>query len=455
MVKTETGEALPYHSEKSRTYYSVFGKLPVLRPYFYKAGVGGVGPLDEQLSLGADSYSDVVRELAEYLGVESAYEKVTALFGYLLGQSLGKNAVQLMVAEDGEDVEAFYEQKQAPDASTEGRILVVQADGKGVPMVKQTETADKVRLGKGEKRSQKKEAVVTSVYSIEPNVRQPHEVVASLFGEERAENAGAEPATWAKPLHKEVWATLEGKDAALMRLASRVAKREGEHIHERVALTDGAEALQKRVQEHLPEFTLVLDFIHAAEYVWDAANRLYAEKDPRRQAWVEKCSLALLSGHTDQVIADLRRLAQTPGAKPAQQEQLHRTANYFERNLEYMHYDFYLAKGWPIASGVIEGACRHLVKDRCERTGMRWAQEGAESLLRLRAVAVNDDWEDYHAYRRQQRHHRLYAAPFSQSQPLEHQALDSASLSAQPAFTFGAATRTSHQPASPELKLAA
>jgi len=454
-VKMESGEILPYHSEKKRTYFSVFGKLAVWRPYFYKQGVGRAFPLDKELSLGEDSYSDVVREMAEYLGVADAYERVTDLFRYLLGQSLGKNAVQLMVMEDAQDVEAYYEQKATPAASEEGGILVVQADGKGVPLVKSTEATHKVRLGKGEKRSKKKEAIVTSVYTIESNPRQPEAVVASLFRQETAENQAEKSKVRAKPRHKEVWATLDGKDAALERLASRVEKREGAHIKERVALTDGAEALQKRVRLHLPGFTLILDFIHANEYLWDAANRLFQEQDPQRLAWVEKRSLDLLSGRTEQVIADLRTLAQAPGAKQAQQEQLHKTANYFERNIEYMHYDVYLRKGWPIASGVIEGACRHLVKDRFELTGMRWTQAGAESLLRLRAVAENDDWEDYHAFRREQRHLRLYASPAARQQPPEHMALDATPPSAAHDFAFGTATRGHQQPTAAERKLAA
>ena len=425
------------------------------RPYFYKQGVGSASPLDEVLSLGEDCYSDVVREIAEYLGTASAYEKVVDLFHYLLGQSLSKNAVQLMVAEDATDMEAYYEQKDAPLVSEEGRILVVQADGKGVPLVKETEAVHKVRLGKGEKRSQKKEAVVTSVYTIGTNPRSPKAVVASLFRREKPEAGTDEPSEWAKPQHKEVWATLEGKDVALARLACRVEKRQGAHITDRVALTDGAEALQKRVLQHFPDFTLILDFIHANEYLWDAANRLYAEQDPRRQVWVEKRTLDLLSGRSAQVIADLRSLAQAPGTTQAQQEQLHVTANYFERNLEYMHYDEYLLKGWPIASGVIEGACRHLVKDRFELTGMRWTQEGAESLLHLRAVAENDDWEDYHAYRREQRHLRLYASPHARQQPLEHVALGSTSPPAGNAISFQAAKRQQDHSTRTDLRLAA
>ena len=123
-------------------------------------------------------------------------------------------------------------------------------------------------------------------------------------------------------------------------------------------------------------------------------------------------SLQILSGQTGQLISELRTLAQASNTRKTGQEQLNKTANYFERNLPYMDYRSYLAQGWPIASGVIEGACRHVVKDRFELSGMRWTRVGAESLLHLRVVAINGDWEDYHHFRKRQRHHRLYDLPF-------------------------------------------
>jgi hypothetical protein len=131
----------------------------------------------------------------------------------------------------------------------------------------------------------------------------------------------------------------------------------------------------------------------------------------------------MLSSQTQQVIVDLRRLAQAPARTKTQQEKLLKTANYFERNLPYMDYKTYLTNGWPIASGVIEGACRHFVKDRFELSGMRWTQPGAEQLLRLRAIAENGDWEAYLLYRQLQRHQRLYNLPFPNQDPFELQAL--------------------------------
>jgi hypothetical protein len=143
-----------------------------------------------------------------------------------------------------------------------------------------------------------------------------------------------------------------------------VTNYEGPHIQYRIALTDGAMALQDRVQAHFPTFTLVLDFIHAHEKLRSAANALFGESAPQRIPWVETQTQAMLAGRTTQIISILRQLAAAPTLATGQQAVLTNVANYFERNAAYMHYDQYLANGWPIASGVIEGACRHLVKDR-------------------------------------------------------------------------------------------
>ena len=153
------------------------------------------------------------------------------------------------------------------------------------------------------------------------------------------------------------------------------------------------------------------------------SNALHGEGNNRRTAWVKKQTEQMLAGKTQQLIDDLRSSAKKKSRTKRQVETLEKTANYFERNLKYMAYDTYLAKGWPIASGVIEGACRHFVKDRFELSGMRWKQSGAENLLRLRAVAENEDWDDYYLFHRQQRHQRLYNCPFPSQNALEQLAL--------------------------------
>ncbi len=421
----EKGNELPYFDERKRNYYSIFGKVSYERPYFYQTKEGGTIPLDAKLSLGSDCYSDLVRETTEYLGVDVTYAKVQGVFARILGQSISKNAIQDMVAEDAQDVVAYYAQKATPPVEAEGQILVAQADGKGVPMVREEPAPAKVRLGKGEKHTKKKEAIVTALYTIEPNPRTPEDVVASIFHKDEQSTSQKERRTPTQPHHKQVWATLAGKDTALERLAGQIALRDREHIQHRLALTDGAESLQNRVLDYCPGFTLILDFIHANEYLWKVGNSLFSEKDPQRVAWVEARTRQILSGHTEQLIAELRTLALAPTTHKAQQEQLDKTANYFERNLPYMAYHLYLKEGWPIASGVIEGACRHVVKDRFELSGMRWTHAGAEDLLRLRVVAINGDWDDYHHFRKRQRHQRLYHSPFPHQPLSEDLALNS------------------------------
>jgi hypothetical protein len=415
----DDGYERPYQQDKKRDYYSIFGRQPIWRPYFYKKSMGGKIPLDAELSLGDDCYSDLVREISEYLGVYTVYGKSGDILSRLLGLNLSTRALQANIAEDASDVDAYYEQKPPPSPVDEADILVIQADGKGVPLILETSTEAKVRLGKGQKNGHKKESIVTAVYSIAGKPRTPAEVVASYY---EGKKPSVQPP---KPQNKHIWATLDGKDTALLRLSGQVNLRRGDHIKHKVALCDGCEALQLRIATQFADFVLILDFIHANEYLWKVANRLLGETNDQRFEWMAQCTLQMLSGKTEQIISDFRLLAQHPKTTSAQREQLVKTANYFERNLLYMDYPTYLANGWPIASGVIEGACRHFVKDRFELSGMRWLQAGAENLLRLRAVAENNDWDAYHTFRRQQRHIRLYGSPNHDPQTIETQVINS------------------------------
>ena len=416
------GSVLYYHRDTPRNYVSIFGKLCFARPYFYRSGMGGQAPLDADLSLGEDCYSDLVREVHDYLSVHGVYHKASEMIGRLLGLRLSTRALQTNLAEDAADVSNYYDQKSAPTPSSEAEILVIQADGKGVPLISEKTKPDKVRLGKGEKYGRKKEAIVTSIYSIASAPRTPAQVIASYYEREMDKISLSKPV---KPQNKHVWATLDGKDAALRRLTAQVDLRVGNHTRYKIALCDGCPSLQARLSKYFSEFIQILDFIHANEYLWKVANTLFRETDERRLEWMKQHTLLLLSGKTKRLIAEFRRLAKQPKTRKTACAQLLATASYFARNLSYMNYPTYLAHGWPIASGVIEGACRHLVKDRCELSGMRWSQSGAENLLRLRAVAENNDWDQYHLYRKQQRHLRLYGSLQLDLQPTEIQSLAS------------------------------
>jgi len=404
-VHAPDGTRLTYQDQRPTTYFSIFGKIRFRRHYFHTPGQKGVCPLDEALSLPAHCYSDLLRDWAEYCTTDESYDESNRVLARILGISLSKQALETAVGEDAADVEVFYEQKASPPPEAEGSILVVQADGKGVPMVRTEAMDPTARLGKGQKRTKKKESVVTAIYTIEPYLRIPEQVAEALLPE--TEQTTTQPPRPA-PIGKEVRATLQGKDFALERLARRMATRMGEHIQQRAALTDGAEALQDRILALFPGFTLVLDIMHALEYLWDAANALLGETHPDRTAWVKKHLLSILSGETEHVILTLETQVQEPSLTDAQRKALNTTIGYYRRNLAYMHYDRYLEQGWPISSGVVEGACGHLVKDRMEQSGMRWTPAGAQAILEIRAVRVNDDWDGYQLFHRQCQHQRLY-----------------------------------------------
>jgi len=415
------GTRLKYQELRQTTYYSVFGKVRFKRHYFHAPGHEGVCPLDAELSLPPRCYSDLLRDWAEYCITNESYDESIRVLKRILGLSISKLALETGVQEDAADVEAFYEQKAVPPPEVEGSILVVQADGKGVPMVRTEPATQPARRGKGQKRTKKKEAVVTAIYTIEPYLRTPQDVVDALL-RDHIEGKEAEPAATSKPqrpapIGKEVRATLAGKDVAFGRLTQRVAQREGQHIQHRVALTDGDEALQRRVDDRLSTFNLTLDIIHASEYLWDAANALLGETNPDRTTWVGEHLLHILSGRTADVIHTLESRTRDSSLSSSQREALNTTIGYYRRNSPYMHYDQYLAQGWPIGTGVAEGACGHLVKDRMEQSGMRWTQPGAQAVLDLRAVRVNDDWDEYQRFRRQRQHQRLYG-PYSTAPPM-------------------------------------
>lgn len=396
-----------YHSQKDRDYFSFFGKLTFGRAYFRSKRYGGKCPLDEALSVPEHCYSDLLMESAELLAVEGSYAKGLQVLARLLELDLSEAAVEMGTAEHAPAVEAFYAQQAPPPAAEEGVLLVAQADGKGVPMVRPAneDVPKPARRGKGAKKSRKKEAIATSLYTIDRYARTAQDVVDALFRRD------TEPKERPTPCFKRVFASLDGKAAALERLAEWAEQRDGRQIRDRVALTDGSPALQAQTQSHLSGFTLVLDILHVNNHLWKAGTALYGETNPERDTWVETQLSELLASHGKTVIRRLEKHRQDVAPKGAAGRALRQVSHYLRQNLPYMDYATYLRRGWPIGTGVVEGTCRHLVKDRMELSGMRWTVPGAEAILALRAVNENSDWEAFHTFRRTERHQRLYGTP--------------------------------------------
>jgi hypothetical protein len=389
---------------RQTTYQSVFGRVTFRRHRFFAAGQAGVSPLDVALSLPERCYSSLLRDWAGHELTDAAFEAGRRTLERILALDLSKSALETLVREDAMDVDAFYEQKAPPAKSDEGPILVAQADGAGVRLVG-TEPSE--RTGHA---TSKREAIVTTLYTIERHVRSPAQVAEALMRDGKDVDRTLRVVRPA-PSGKETRATLDGKEAALARLGARVQTRDGPHIVDRVALTDGSEALQDRTAAALPNFTLVLDIMHVLTYLWPAAIALHGGcLSGACRVYVRAQLEVLLAGQTQAVVDDLATRLEAAHLLPWRQKPVHDAIRYITNHADSMHYDHYLAHGWPIASGVIEGACKHVVRGRLDRSGMKWARPGAHAMLQLRTVRLNDDWDAYQGFHRQQEHLRLYGS---------------------------------------------
>ena len=419
-VLAPDGTPLTYHDQRPTTYYSVFGQVRFARHSFMAPGQEGHGPLDAEGSLPAHGYADLRREWAVYGTTDESSRESQTVLARILGLSLRVQALETSCAKAGEEVATFYEQPAAPPpASTVATILVLQPEGKGVPMVQPPRQTPPRRLGKGQKRTKKQEAIVTGLYTSAPYPRTPQEVVAALWQDPDRPERAPRPA----PVGTERRATLEGKAVARGHRAQRVAQREGPHLEPRVALSHGAEALQEPWRVHVPEHTFVLDLIHTTESLWDTAKALLGETHPQRTAWVRAYLEPLRAGQTDAVIMALEAEGHEPTGTGPQRQAVQRTVGDDRRNRPSMHDDEYLARGWPMGTGVVEGACGPLVNDRLEQAGRRWTPGGAQVVLDLRAVRLKGHWDAYGPFHRQQQHQRFYGTSAPTPALAEAQAL--------------------------------
>ena len=206
-----------------------------------------------------------------------------------------------------------------------------------------------------------------------------------------------------------MWASLTaGKDAFINDVKAEMTRRDPEHERTWVILTDGERALQRRVISTFTDVTLVLDLLHVLEKLWKVAHALHNEGSPEAEAFARARTERILCGMTGQVVKGLRQTVTKRRLTGAKAKTIHGVCDYLYRNRERMRYDEYLRNGWPIASGTVEGACKNLIRDRFERSGMRWTPQTAEALLKLRAAHLSGDLDDYWKHHIKHDQQRLY-----------------------------------------------
>ena len=406
---------------RKRPYLSIFGAIDIARICYGHDRVEAA-PLDARLHLPQRQYSYLFQRWLGAFVVDDAHAEAIRKLETILGLGIAVKASEDLNREQASDVEVFQDSLPVPDAEDEGPLLVVTADCKGVPLVREAvqeiegpgatvprdgpgRSSGSHRRGKGEKANKKRMAAVGAVYTIKPFVRTADEVIEDVM---RKEARRRRPGPQDKRVRAEL---LVGKVALFLWLAQEVIRRNPRGAKPVIFLSDGERALHDRQGEYLPEGTIcILDLFHVLERWWKVAWCFFDERTQKRQAhqWVEERLRRLLEGKVDSVIRGIRYQATRYELRGQERKTAGDAADYFERNRARMKYDEYLAAGYPIGSGVVEGACRHLVKDRMERTGMRWLPSGAQAMLDLRATYLNGEWNDFWKFHVEREDQRLY-----------------------------------------------
>ncbi len=421
---TYVHEGIPlYRSEQpvERLIRTIFGEHS-FQAYVYAPGAKkkiALRPVDARLSLPAGRFSYLFQEFSQYFCVEQAFGQSAKGLAAVLKQEVCVESLEHINQQLGLQANDFLHDLPVPPAEQEGQLLITTADGKGVPLLKEDQQPRSLFTAP-ERPGNRRMAILGSVYSVDRYVRSPEEIVAALFRDEREQRAPRRPPA----LFKQVLANFSKvvadgqEDIELSGAIStfgwmndvlRARHQPGQPV---IRLMDGQEYLWQTAASMLDaapaELTVdILDIIHVSGYVWRAAKVLYAQQE-QREVFTRERLLRLLQGEVRSVITGLRHMATRRRLTGKDRKEIATVCNYFANNAARMHYDEYLRAGYPIASGVIEGACRHLVKDRMERSGMRWTLHGAEAMLNVRAVHISSYWKEFHAQRMALDQERLY-----------------------------------------------
>ena len=427
----ETAERTILHrSEKpqARSIRTIFGRH-CFHAFVYSRGPKQkieLRPIDTRLNLPDSHASYRLQEFTQLFCVEKAFGVGAKQFEAIFGQKLSVAVLEDINRAMGTQAETFLDEHlPEPKASEEGELLILTADGKGVPLVK----ADAERVpafDKKERPGNRRMATLGCLYSVDRFVRTPEQIAAALFRDAtvaQPDEARPEPVFKQYRSHFAFQEPGEEPIPGVMLtwswLASETAKRHqsGQPI---MRLMDGSPTLWDSADACLKEFVEerceakkpvavvdILDILHVASYVWKAAKVFHTHQE-QQEAFAQDRLLQILRGEVKTVIAGLRRRATVSALNEADAKVIATVCGYFENNASRMRYDEYLVAGYPIATGVIEGACRHVIKDRMEQGGMRWTLEGAQAMLNLRAVNASDGAEAFGQWRQQDGAERVH-----------------------------------------------
>jgi len=389
IVELQDGKKLKHVATRPITHTTIFGEIKINREYYHKALEGSVFPLDSQINLPDRTYSYLLERFSMGVALNDSYDESKKYINELFGINLPSSSIQKMSEKSSRYFEEFYKEKKI-DSTRAGEVIVVSGDGKGLPIKNEKNSEPKKRLGRGEKNGKKKMALVGTVYNVEPQYN--------------FENRKFDVK------NKKVWAFLENKERTMELLRNDVSSRieKNSFINDIVFLADGEKGLWNLKRKYFPEAVEILDWYHMTEYLWKAVYVFYLEGSQESVNWIKKMEQKMFDGRVMDVIKGIKVRITKNNIKGNKLKTLEKVIEYFRNNKDRMKYNEYINNGYPIGSGNVESACRHLVKDRMEKTGMRWKCKGAQSILSLRATYINGDLNDYWSYYMEKENYRLY-----------------------------------------------
>lgn len=410
-----------------RSVTTIFGKVDVIRRSYEAERCRGLFPMDAELNLTPFTYSLGVDRRIAIESSRGSFDEATSAFHEATGVEIPKRQAEAIAVRAAYDFDAFYQSlpySVSLPTPKKGSIIVMTVDGKGVVMrtedlreatrkkaEKQVKKLTK-RLCRGEKHFAKRMSTVASVYEVAPYMRRPEDVIREQDAVQPVDK------TRPKPENKRLWASVEKEPSDVIAdMFQEACRRDPERNFPWLCLIDGAQVqlalVKAEARRQGVKVTIILDMIHVLEYLWRAARQLFEETSKECEAWVAEKMLEVLKGKARRVASGMRRSATFRNLSDKNRAAVDKCAAYLQKNSPYMKYRKYLRQGYPIATGVIEGACRYLVKDRMEITGARWSLPGAEAVLRLRALRASGDFDSYWDFHETQTYRRNHQAKFA------------------------------------------
>jgi hypothetical protein len=377
----------------------------------------------------------VRREVAQLCAYD-AYAPAVETLERLTGAHVPQRQAEELARRAAEDVCQFYSER-ASEPVPQGALLVLSFDAAGIVMrtaslrpatrkkaeSEPTDPAFPPKLGSGEKPNRKRMAQVGAVYAVAPFFRTADDIVGELqsLTPTPSNDAPARP----RPINKRVFASVAQSAASVIDEGFRDAlARDPKRECRWIVLLDGngdqIRAVRRAAKRVGVAITIVADLIHLIEYLWPAAYAFHPAGSDAAREWVVQRVRALLDGaDPSQVAAGIRRSATLRNIK--HRKAVDRCAQYMLGLAPYMHYGDALCDGLPIATGVIEGACRHLIRRRLGIGGARWTTAGAEAILLLRATLLSGDFDAYWVFHDKQMfrraHDSKYRGPIPNTRP--------------------------------------